>query len=167
MRQPTSSGYRPLGSTDSSEGGAESEWLGNGAPSSVPGDLQAKIAAQFTQVGAIWRKYCFPSAGHASPHATTSSTVFNRYAELIPPPPRPLHLKRTSMNHLRRRRAGRASPPATTSSTVFRRYAELRPSSPPPPPSAVRTKYLAVWLARLSMATGGWQLHGRAREKER
>ncbi|CAI7811737.1 unnamed protein product [Closterium sp. NIES-53] len=51
MRQPTSSGYGPLGSTDSSEGGAESEWLGNGAPSPVAGDLQAKIAAQFTQPG--------------------------------------------------------------------------------------------------------------------
>ncbi|CAI7872112.1 unnamed protein product [Closterium sp. NIES-53] len=52
MRQPTSSGYRPLGSTDSSEDGAESEWPGDGAPCSVSGDLQAKIATQLTPVSA-------------------------------------------------------------------------------------------------------------------
>ncbi|CAI7859002.1 unnamed protein product [Closterium sp. NIES-54] len=52
MRLPTSSGYGPLGSTDSSEGGAESKWPCDDAPCSVPGDLQAKIAAQFTQVSA-------------------------------------------------------------------------------------------------------------------
>ncbi|CAI7913183.1 unnamed protein product [Closterium sp. NIES-54] len=55
IRQPTSSGYGPLGSTDSFEGGAESDWPSDGAPCSVPGDLQAKIAAQFTQVSAVCR----------------------------------------------------------------------------------------------------------------
>ncbi|CAI7908588.1 unnamed protein product [Closterium sp. NIES-54] len=38
---------------DTSNGGAESEWPGDGAQCSVPGDLQAKIVTQLTQVSAV------------------------------------------------------------------------------------------------------------------